>query len=943
MSDVFVSYSRQDRTVVESIVNALRAAGEKVWVDLSDIAKSSVWMEEIRSAIANADSIVFFISPDSVTSEVCRDELNYAVELSKRLVPVVVRETLVEAVPAPLPDINWHFVRPETFDSDVAELVEVLNTDIARVHMHTRLLVRASEWETRGGDKSVLLRGTELAEAQDWLAGQTDQKPTTTPVQGRFIAASRRAATHRQRSAVLVGTAVVTVMAIIAAVAVVQWRSATVQRDEAQKRFREATVGRLVSEAKAMLADITPGGDDQAFKKLLAAYRIETTDTPAPDPWPIRDALAVTASTAKIIETPGAGDFAALSPDGRILARARDDHSIRRYDSSTGQPIGEPSTGHTDTVFNVRFSADGTLLASGSLDTTIRLWNAESGAPVGDPLIGHDGAVLRVAFSPDGRVLASASRDGTARLWDIRTGQPIGPPLIGHTVDGLTAYVHDVEFSPDGHLLATAGADGSVRLWNAVTGRPDGEPLTGYAGRVIALAFSPDGRRLATGSGGADFSVWIWDLQSRQPIAKDVGGQNNTVSDLIFSPDGTRLVSSSLDQTVAVRDGSTAEMICVPLMGHGDRVHSVTFTPGANEIVSGGGDYTVRRWDFRASCLVNTPGMGTAAFDLARETIYTGDDQGTIRVWDLETGSPKGQPFSIGGQGPMGISVSPDGKTLASIGEGRLRLWNVVTRQQIGPPLMQDAVINTVAFSPTGDRVAAGGVDFLRIWDVHTGALQHEAPIERLNTLAMAFSTDGSRIVIGNEGPTVRVLDARDAGWLGEPLLGHEGPILSMVLSPDGRTLATGGFDQSVRLWNIDTMEALGELTGHTDAVFSLAFSPDGRVLASGSFDRTLRLWDVESQRQIGSPMTGHTRMVVKGLGQRGTRVVGQQSRKFHEALRAAPITELSIRKFRDSPVADSGKTWHARSPCWRVDPQTLIECASPQHTPKHLKMKICG
>ena len=203
MSSVFVSYSRRDRDAVAAIVAALRAAGEEVWVDLEDIVPSTVWMDEIRTGIANADSVIFFISPDSVASEVCGIELKHAVDLSKRIVPVVIRETPVEGVPAPLGDIDWAFVRQETFDVDVARLVQILETDIERVHLHTRLLVRATEWQTRGGDKSLLLRGAQLAGAEQWLAGQTDQKPTTTPVQGQFIAASRRAATSRQRGSIV--------------------------------------------------------------------------------------------------------------------------------------------------------------------------------------------------------------------------------------------------------------------------------------------------------------------------------------------------------------------------------------------------------------------------------------------------------------------------------------------------------------------------------------------------------------------------------------------------------------------------------------------------------------------------------------------------------------------------------------------------------------------
>src|SRR6202158_4170783 len=235
-----MSYSRKDRDAVAAMVAALRAAGEDVWVDLDEIVPSTVWMEEIKTAIAAADSVIFVISPDSVASQVCGLELQYAVDLSKRIVPVIIRETPVQAVPAPLPDIDWAFVKRDTFDADMARLVDILRTDIDRVHLHTRLLVRATEWGTRL-DKSLLLRGGQLAEAEQWLAGQTDQKPTTTSAQVQFINARRPGANRTQRSTIVGGVVIIVILALVAAVAVYQGHNATIQRNQAQARFRQAT------------------------------------------------------------------------------------------------------------------------------------------------------------------------------------------------------------------------------------------------------------------------------------------------------------------------------------------------------------------------------------------------------------------------------------------------------------------------------------------------------------------------------------------------------------------------------------------------------------------------------------------------------------------------------------------------------------------------------
>ena len=178
----------------------------------------------------------------------------------------------------------------------------------------------------------------------------------------------------------------------------------------------------------------------------------------------------------------------AFSPDGTRIASGSDDKTVRVWDAATGQPVGQPLTGHTDAVCSVAFSPDGTRIASGSDDKTVRVWDAATGQPVGQPLTGHTDAVCSVAFSPDGTRIASGSGDKTVRLWDAATGQPVGQPLTGHT-----DAVSSVAFSPDGNRIASGSADKTVRLWDADTGQPVGDPLTGHTDAVSSVAFSPDG------------------------------------------------------------------------------------------------------------------------------------------------------------------------------------------------------------------------------------------------------------------------------------------------------------------------------------------------------------------------------------------------------------------------------------------------------------------
>ena len=152
----------------------------------------------------------------------------------------------------------------------------------------------------------------------------------------------------------------------------------------------------------------------------------------------------------------------AFSPDGTRIVSGSDDKTVRLWDADTGQPIGQPLTGHTDKVISVAFSPDGTRIVSGSVDKTVRLWDADTGQPIGEPLTGHTDTVASVAFSPDGTRIASGSVDTTVRLWDADTGKPIGDPLTGHT-----DAVDSVAFSPDGKRIVSGSADKTLRLWPA--------------------------------------------------------------------------------------------------------------------------------------------------------------------------------------------------------------------------------------------------------------------------------------------------------------------------------------------------------------------------------------------------------------------------------------------------------------------------------------------
>jgi WD40 repeat protein len=370
---------------------------------------------------------------------------------------------------------------------------------------------------------------------------------------------------------------------------------------------------------------------------------------------------------------------------------------------------------------------------------------------------------------------------------------------------------------------------------------------TGHSGKVSSLAFSPDGKTLASSSGDKTIKFWNFATGEQLRTIEGAGGL------LAFGPNGKIIVAGDI-VGLAVWDVSSG----AKLRDLNFSVTAVALSPNGR-IIAGNNFLWDTSTGARLRMLDPTAHFDSAAFSPDGKLLASGAWEGTVKLWDVSTGAEL-RSIETGIAHVLCVAFSPNGKLLAGAGmRGPIKLWDVSTGAElrsIESGSGSVTSINSVAFSPDGKILASGGRENgVKLWDVSTGvglaALNgHFGPV--------AFSPDGRILASGSADSTIKLWDLTTRSDVGA-LKGHSEFVRSAAFSNDGKTLAAGSGDGTVRLWDVST-GGLRTLKGHSGAVWSVAFSPEGKVLASGSLDGTVKLWDVSTARELRSLNPGHDR-----------------------------------------------------------------------------------
>jgi WD40 repeat protein len=470
---------------------------------------------------------------------------------------------------------------------------------------------------------------------------------------------------------------------------------------------------------------------------------------------------------------------------------------------------------------------------------------AESEAMLGDTRPGTDDQAFLQLLAA--HTIKPTPVDGALSPADGALYTAVATKVDTEKIIKLSNPVYSIAVNAGRSLMASGSGDHKVRLWDLRTKRIS-HVLEGHTESVWGLAFSPDGSLLASGSD--DHSVRLWDTAKGVQVGQ-FKGHTDAVRRVAFNHDGKRLATASFDHSVGIWEVATQRVVTM-LTDHTSDVYGVAFSPDGKLLASASDDQTVRLWDADSLTQIGQPlqhGMRVraVAFSPDSKRLASASRDGLVQVWDLTNGRARKLP---GHQGSVyDVAFRDDQQLVSSSRDGTVRVWDVEQGTLIGDPITgHDGIVNSIAFFGR-HLISCSNDGTIRFWNLDATRL----PIGHTKTVrSVAVSPDGRLIATGADDKSVRLWDP-GSPQPGRELGHHDGPVRAVAFSPDGSRLVSASEDGTVREWDVASGRPVGPTTMRHEngKVYSVAFSPDGRRIVSGSDDHTVRRWDAETGAKL--------------------------------------------------------------------------------------------
>lgn len=838
MTQVFLSHSDGDRQIEAKIRRSLMRAGYTVWSSQRDIEAGVDFNAAINRGIETTDNIVYLLSPNSLASEYCQKEIDYALSLNKRIIPLNIVAVDKADVPTALQAIQYidlvNDIEDEnTYQVRLNELLKLLNQDKAYFEQHKAILVRGLKWQAQQKNSSILLRGYNLRQAEAWLKlAKKRPEQAATPLHQEFIQASLDQPEDVALDVfVSYSRADSDFVRQLNDALQVQGKTTWFDQESISPGSDfQAEIFRGIETCDNFLFVISPNSVDSPYcagevehaaklgkRFVTVLHQSVSVDSLHPELEKVQwidfnkndgDFYANFSELVRTLDTDRehvrshtkwsqrAIDWVNKTRSKDLLLRGNEfaiaENWLKEADADKKSP--KPTTLQRDFLTASKESIEAAIRREKRISMIIRSLLGVVSVACVIAFIQYRQANFqrkRAETVQEGQInalgnysvsLLDNDQDLQSLIEAIRAGRQLQKQIKTveqSTIDSITTTLRDVLLNGE--------------EVNRITGHP-------AAKGINTVAYSPDDAMVVTG--GVDGNIRLWSAAGES--IRTLEGHGKVIYEVVFSPDGKFLLSGSEDSTARLWDVETGELLQV-FEDQENTIYGVSFSPDGQAIASASVDGTVK------------------IYAVTGELLQT-----------LETGAEN-----------YDVSFNADGSAIATASEdGILRLWNL-EGELLNELEAHDDGISTVAFSPKGDLLATGSWDqTARLWTTDGEAVAtlqgHTDEIKNI-----VFSADGQFLVTTSYDKLAKVWSRE--GELLHTIRGHADGVLGVAISQDSSTITTTSLDGTARVWDIASLPDVKTFAGQTADIFEVAFSPDGQWIGSAG-ESGARIWDLEGR-----------------------------------------------------------------------------------------------